>query len=66
MASKAFAGPDLADQLLLSFALAGSGKFTTVKPSQRSRTAADVIEQFTGRQVQFVENDEGPWLDTVS
>ena len=66
MASKAFAGPYLADQLLLPFALAGGGQFTTVKPSQHSQTAANVIEKFTGRQARFIEKDEGPWLVTIS
>ncbi len=66
MASEAFAGPYLADQLLLPFALAGGGQFTTVKPSQHSRTAADVIEKFTGRQTRFEESDKGPWLVKVS
>ena len=49
LASDAFAGPYLQDQLLLPFALAGGGSFTTVKPSQHSITAADIIERFTGR-----------------
>lgn len=56
--SDAFAGPYLADQLLLPFALAGGGSFTTVKPSQHSLTAADVIERFTGRRCVF-QNDAG-------
>lgn len=66
MASEAFAGPYLADQLLLPFTLAGGGRFTTVKPSQHSRTAADIIEKFTGRQIRFDENGGGPWLVTIS
>lgn len=45
-ASGAFAGPYLADQLLLPFALAGGGRFSTVKLSQHSRTAMAIIEQF--------------------
>lgn len=49
LASGAFAGPYLQDQLLLPFALAGGGSFTTVKPSQHSLTAAAVIQRFTGR-----------------
>lgn len=51
--SAAFAGPYLADQLLLPFALAGGGAFTTVKPSQHALTAAAVIERFTGRRCRF-------------
>lgn len=55
----AFAGPYLADQLLLPFTLAGGGSFTTVKPSQHSRTAADVIEKFTGRRCEFEQLASG-------
>ena len=51
--SSAFAGPYLADQLLLPFALAGGGAFTTVKPSQHSLTAAAVIERFLDRRCVF-------------
>jgi RNA 3'-terminal phosphate cyclase (ATP) len=58
-ASKAFAGPYLADQLLLPFALAGGGTFTTVKPSQHSLTAATVIEAFLGRSFRFERGDDG-------
>jgi RNA 3'-terminal phosphate cyclase (ATP) len=61
MASKAFAGPYLADQLLLPFSLAGGGMFTTVKPSLHTRTAADIIARFTGRETQFAENPLEPW-----
>lgn len=59
IASDAFAGPYLADQLLLPFALAGGGSFTTVKPSQHARTAADVIECFTGQRWVFEQQASG-------
>jgi RNA 3'-terminal phosphate cyclase (ATP) len=62
LASDAFAGPYLADQLLLPFALAGAGAFTTVKPSQHSRTAADIIERFIGRRAVFTEQSTGGHL----
>ena len=59
-ASKAFAGPYLQDQLLLPMALAGGGTFTTVKISQHTRTAADIIALFTGRGTHFTEaGDKG-------
>ena len=58
--SAAFAGPYLQDQLLLPFALAGGGVFTTVKPSQHSLTARDVIERFTGRRAVFRDQPDGP------
>lgn len=59
LASDAFAGPYLADQLLLPFALAGAGSFTTVKPSQHARAAADVIERFTGQRWVFDQQARG-------
>ncbi|MES2441306.1 MAG: RNA 3'-terminal phosphate cyclase [Pseudomonadota bacterium] len=63
--SDAFAGPYLADQLLLPFALAGGGSFTTVKPSQHSLTAADVIERFLGRRCGFVQQPSGSHAMTI-
>ncbi|MEP2989995.1 MAG: RNA 3'-terminal phosphate cyclase [Parasphingorhabdus sp.] len=65
LASNAFAGPYLADQMMLPFALAGGGSFTTVKPSQHSRTNADVIEKFTGRKTTFDQQDSGEFLVTM-
>ncbi|WP_395612219.1 RNA 3'-terminal phosphate cyclase [Allosphingosinicella sp.] len=62
VASNAFAGPYLADQLLLPFALAGGGSFTTVKPSQHSLTAADIISRFTGRRFGFRQQADGTHL----
>lgn len=62
LASTAFAGPYLADQLLLPFALAGGGAFTTVKPSRHARTAADIIALFTGRRFAFDQQDSGVHL----
>ena len=59
LASGAFAGPYLADQLLLPMALAGEGEFTTVKPSLHARTAAEVIAKFLPISVGFGERDEG-------
>lgn len=53
LASDAFAGPYLADQLLLPFALAKGGCFTTVKPSQHALTAAEVIGLFLGQKPRF-------------
>ncbi len=62
LASDAFAGPYLADQLLLPFALAGAGAFTTVKPSRHSLTAAAVIERFLGRRCDFTHMPSGTHL----
>jgi RNA 3'-terminal phosphate cyclase (ATP) len=64
--SAAFAGPYLADQLLLPFALAGAGSFTTVKPSQHSLTAAAIIELFLGRRCTFRQLPNGVHLLEVA
>jgi RNA 3'-terminal phosphate cyclase (ATP) len=57
--SDAFAGPYLQDQLLLPFALAGGGVFISVKPSQHSLTAADVIAKFMPVRVAFATTPSG-------
>ena len=64
MKSDAFAGPYLADQMLLPFALAGGGSFTTVKPSQHARTGADIISKFTGRVFHFDQQENGLFMVT--
>lgn len=46
LALDAFAGPYLQDQLLLPMALAGGGRFTSVKPSQHTLTAGAIIRRF--------------------
>lgn len=60
--SNAFAGPYLQDQLLLPFAMARGGRFTTVKFSEHTRTAARLIERFTGTHIRLMENGDGPNL----
>lgn len=65
LASNAVAGPYLADQLLLPMALAGGGSFTTVKPSQHSRTGAEVIAKFLDVRISFEEREDGCHLVTV-
>ena len=63
--STAFAGPYLADQLLLPFAIAGGGVFTTVKPSQHAKTAADIIALFLDRRAVFQHEADGTHRVTV-
>ncbi len=62
MNSEAFAGPYLADQLLLPMAIAGGGKFTTVKPSQHSLTNAEIISLFTDIKIEFSPTKTGAFL----
>jgi RNA 3'-terminal phosphate cyclase (ATP) len=66
LACEAVAGPYLADQLLLPMALAGGGCFTTVKPSQHSLTAADVIARFLDVRTTFSDTGKGHHLVTVA
>ncbi|MEP5937347.1 MAG: RNA 3'-terminal phosphate cyclase [Erythrobacter sp.] len=64
--SDAFAGPYLQDQLLLPFALAGGGRFTSVKISEHTRTAAEIIQLFTDRRVAFTETGTAANLVEIS
>ncbi|XUU60562.1 RNA 3'-terminal phosphate cyclase [Erythrobacter sp. HA6-11] len=65
MTSSAFAGPFLQDQLLLPFALAGGGAFSTVKLSEHTRTAAELIERFTGTGFAMNEQEDGSHIIEV-
>lgn len=65
IASGAFAGPYLQDQLLLPMALARSGAFTSVKVSQHTRTAIDLIQSFTGTSFQISSTEEKAHLIKV-
>ena len=58
----------LADQLLIPIALAGAGKFITVKPSLHTTTNMDIINQFTGTCFSLTELGKQQWrigLDTA-
>jgi RNA 3'-terminal phosphate cyclase (ATP) len=65
LASSAFAGPYLADQLVLPFALAGGGCFSTVKPSQHLLTALDIARRFTGLPLTLEKRLDGAHLMSV-
>ena len=62
LGSSAFAGPYLQDQLVLPFAVAGGGACSSVKLSQHTRTAMDLIERFTGRSFEVSETGDGAHL----
>lgn len=53
LASRALIGEHLADQLLLPFALAGSGSFRMGPPSDHATTNAAVIERFLPMSIRF-------------
>lgn len=63
--ASAFAGPYLADQLVLPFVLAGGGSLTTVKPSQHTLTAIDIAKRFTGLRIELTRQGAGEHLLTV-
>jgi RNA 3'-terminal phosphate cyclase (ATP) len=65
LAGRAFAGPYLADQLILPFALAGGGTFTTVKPSLHTRTAIDLANRFTGHRLSLASLGDGGHLLSI-
>ncbi|QNO28988.1 RNA 3'-terminal phosphate cyclase [Sphingopyxis sp. OPL5] len=65
LACDAFAGPYLQDQLLLPFALAGDGVFSTVKVSQHTLTAAALVARFVGRGFRFRSCEDGATLVEV-
>ncbi|TDW69010.1 RNA 3'-terminal phosphate cyclase (ATP) [Novosphingobium sp. PhB55] len=57
--SGAFAGPYLADQLVLPFVLAGAGCFTTVKPSGHLLTGIEIARRFVGTRIDLDLNESG-------
>jgi RNA 3'-terminal phosphate cyclase (ATP) len=55
-------GRHLADQLLLPFALAGSGSFKTLELTPHSLTNIEVIKHFCAVEVQVTQCGEQAWL----
>lgn len=56
------AGAHLADQLLLPLALAGSGSFTTLAPTDHATTNAALIEKFLPVEITFEPQGGKTWL----
>lgn len=65
MESGAAIGPYLADQLLLPLALAGGGRFTTVRPSRHTLTNIGTIAQFLSVPITIEQMEDGRHLVTV-
>jgi RNA 3'-terminal phosphate cyclase (ATP) len=55
----------LADQLLLPLALGQGGSFTTLEPTEHSRTHAEVIRTFLGSETSFERLARDRWRVTV-
>lgn len=64
-ASGAVVGDYLADQLLIPFALAGGGEFTTGHPTSHAVTNAQTIERFLDRKINFSEETGNRWRWTI-
>jgi len=65
-ASSAFTGPYLQDQLVLPFALARGGTFTTVKPGQHFLSACEGVERFLGVKLALQRREDGMHEVSVS
>lgn len=63
--SEAFAGPYLADQLVLPFFVAGGGSYSTVKPSQHTLSALDIAQRFTGKGYDLHQLENGSHVISV-
>ncbi|GIK52035.1 MAG: RNA 3'-terminal phosphate cyclase [Planctomycetota bacterium] len=59
LASTAPVGRYLCDQLMLPLALAGGGRFRTVKPTRHAVTNAEVIRMFLPVDIQIAKLDDG-------
>ncbi|KPH94765.1 hypothetical protein AMS58_09580 [Pseudoalteromonas porphyrae] len=59
--SQAAVEEHLADQLLLPIALAGSGSFTTTKPSLHTLTNINVIKHILGKEIKLKQLTESLW-----
>lgn len=66
IASSAFAGPYLQDQLLLPMAITGGGAFTSVKLSEHSNTAMALIERFTGRRFRVSATGDANLVEVIA
>lgn len=55
-------GPYLADQLLLPFALAGGGCFTTIGLTPHSRTNIDVLHWFLDKTISTEQANKERWM----
>ena len=55
--SGATVGENLADQIMLPFALAGGGRFTTSIVTQHAKTNAEIISRFLPVEIRFEKND---------
>lgn len=65
LASKAGVGSCLADQLLIPMALAGGGRFTTIRPTGHTTTNKEIIEMFLPVNIDIDETGDDLWAVTI-
>ena len=65
LAAGAAAGPYLADQLLLPWALARSGRFSMMPPTDHTTTNRAVIQEFLDVRIEITECPDGTYLCVV-
>lgn len=65
IASQVPVGEHLADQLLLPMAIAGKGRFRTVKPSLHTKTNCEVIKQFLNVDITYTQVNDTAWDITI-
>lgn len=66
LGTSAFAGPFLADQLVTLFMLAGAGRFTTVSPSEHTRSAMHIGGLFLDRHCRIDPEPDGRHVVSVT
>lgn len=66
LASEAPVGEHLADQLLLPLAIGAGGSFTTLPPSEHTRTNAAIVNAFLGEGAVRLEESDGGCRITVT
>jgi RNA 3'-terminal phosphate cyclase (ATP) len=66
LAAEVAVGEHLADQLLLPFALAGGGCYSTLPPTRHATTNMQVLERFLSIHVEARQTGPGAWRITVA
>ena len=65
LASNAAVCAHLADQLLLPMAIAGGGRFTTLRPTRHMVTNIGIVESFLPVSISIENGREEPWTVTI-
>jgi RNA 3'-terminal phosphate cyclase (ATP) len=66
LTSGAPVGPYLADQLLVPLAIAGGGRFRTVRPTRHTLTNIEIVRSFFDVDIAIHKEDRGVWMIAVN